>query len=1000
MAAVAALAVAALGLVAASPAGASHPGVVTLTVTRVVNIGDTGIEDFARGQADLYATAVIDGTPFDSKSLVQDGHDVVEPVNPTWTFSKAEGAGASDNASVELEIWDADDCSAPKCSFSPDPFGGSDDQGDINPTPGVDNINLVVDRTTGTWTGDTTSNCSTGDDTSGGDRRVMVCWDISTTSASGDADGDGLLDGWETNGLDMDGDGTIDLNLPAMGADPQHKDLFVEQDWEAGRQLARKDILALKAAFAAAPLTNPDNVNGVTLHVDTGSLVDPNAREGQAPNTCNDGIDNGGDGVADGADPNCNSLPKKPTQYLDASVEDPQKPNCGDNIDNDGDGLADANDPDCLVGDNLGGGSQIPSLGACDLGDEFYNSKKTTFDNANRRWVFRYNIQAKQKAGCDPSGGQGEIGGNDFITFNMDGGTIMHELGHTLNLHHGGQEDHNCKPNYVSVMNYDDQFGIQRNGGGNILDYSPVRIALDGSTRGVAPYPQMDEDNLDDGMVLDKTDTANKFVFVDSTGTKVPWPLNVGANWNSDVDPPKELDQDVNTDTVGLNGSPKACKNGTDNTLNGDSDWNKLSIPFRQFGDSADGAMDPETDVMPTQDELEALNTELNTTDLAVSIVDSPDPVAAGTQVSYTVTATNNGPNPSTSTQVVDTLPGDVTFASASPGCAAAAQVVTCNLGELAAHTSKDVTIKADVPANLVYVNGGPKLVSDNATVSNLNGPDSNGANDSDSETTKVVAVADAEVASVTTSSPLDVIIGQPSPASVDVTVANGGPSTPVDAVLSGTATAGAGTSVTPGSTTAAVTALAVGSPQKVTQGFTLNCTTPGTKTVAFDYSIALKHPEDVDPNLANNTGHASFQIDCVVPVAINIRPGGFPNSINLNTDATLAVLTTNAGEYGLPLAFDATTIDINTVRYGLRSNLFNQAVPTGAIETHLTNHLERSYELDDKTRDADLDGVQHYKPSAGGLTLNTTEACVKGNFTTGGKTYTFFGCDSVRVTP
>src|SRR5262245_3393103 len=159
MAVVAALAAATLGLAAAPQAGASHPGVVTLTVTRVVNIGDTGIEDFARGQADLYATAVIDGTAFDSKSLVQDGHDVVEPVNPTWTFSRSYGAGASDSANVELEIWDADDCSGPKCTVPGDIFGGNDDQGDVNPTPGVDNINLVVDRTTGTWTGDTTSNC-------------------------------------------------------------------------------------------------------------------------------------------------------------------------------------------------------------------------------------------------------------------------------------------------------------------------------------------------------------------------------------------------------------------------------------------------------------------------------------------------------------------------------------------------------------------------------------------------------------------------------------------------------------------------------------------------------------------------------------------------------------------------------------------------------------------------------------------------------------------------
>lgn len=34
-------------------------------------------------------------------------------------------------------------------------------------------------------------------------------------------------------------------------------------------------------------------------------------------------------------------------------------------------------------------------------------------------------------------------------------GTIAHELGHTMGLRHGGFEDLNCKPNYPSVMNYD-----------------------------------------------------------------------------------------------------------------------------------------------------------------------------------------------------------------------------------------------------------------------------------------------------------------------------------------------------------------------------------------------------------------------------------------------------------------------------------------------------------------------------------------------------------------
>ena len=46
-----------------------------------------------------------------------------------------------------------------------------------------------------------------------------------------DSDGDGLWDDWERFGIDVDGDGVIDVDLPAMGANPMHKDIFIEVDW-------------------------------------------------------------------------------------------------------------------------------------------------------------------------------------------------------------------------------------------------------------------------------------------------------------------------------------------------------------------------------------------------------------------------------------------------------------------------------------------------------------------------------------------------------------------------------------------------------------------------------------------------------------------------------------------------------------------------------------------------------------------------------------------------
>src|ERR1019366_5012054 len=46
-----------------------------------------------------------------------------------------------------------------------------------------------------------------------------------------DSDQDGLLDHWETTGIDMDQDGVVDLKLSTYGANPFVRDLFIQADW-------------------------------------------------------------------------------------------------------------------------------------------------------------------------------------------------------------------------------------------------------------------------------------------------------------------------------------------------------------------------------------------------------------------------------------------------------------------------------------------------------------------------------------------------------------------------------------------------------------------------------------------------------------------------------------------------------------------------------------------------------------------------------------------------
>jgi hypothetical protein len=107
-----------------------------------------------------------------------------------------------------------------------------------------------------------------------------------------DRDDDGLLDTWETTGLDADFDGDVDVDLPAMGANPRRKDIFIECDFmtldlntdgdasdpgEHTHKPLEAAVDRFVRAFANAPVSNPDGSFGITAHVDTGQLGGGNA---------------------------------------------------------------------------------------------------------------------------------------------------------------------------------------------------------------------------------------------------------------------------------------------------------------------------------------------------------------------------------------------------------------------------------------------------------------------------------------------------------------------------------------------------------------------------------------------------------------------------------------------------------------------------------------------------------------------------------------------------
>lgn len=281
-----------------------------------------------------------------------------------------------------------------------------------------------------------------------------------------DPDEDGIPTAWETCGYTYSNGRFVDL--PAMGADPNTKDIFVEVDY-----MVEQGVCAWgSCAFGHSHQPKEDAISkivqsfifqGIMLHVDYGpeTVMNPLTGEkwGQLSNT----------------DP----LPHFNT--LGSS--------CGDK---------------CYQWE------QHPFESCSELEnltEVYFDDFKICYFNLERSPIFHYAIFAHQLEGFGCTSGISRgIPGSDFIislggwgpwlkdeclgtgakigvgTVNQQAGTFMHELGHNLGLCHGGprslaesenQCDVNYKPNYLSVMNYAFQTSGLFNGGAEgFFDYS------------------------------------------------------------------------------------------------------------------------------------------------------------------------------------------------------------------------------------------------------------------------------------------------------------------------------------------------------------------------------------------------------------------------------------------------------------------------------------------------------------------------------------------------
>jgi uncharacterized repeat protein (TIGR01451 family) len=292
--------------------------------------------------------------------------------------------------------------------------------------------------------------------------------------------------------------------------------------------------------------------------------------------------------------------------------------------------------------------------------------------------------------------------------------------------------------------------------------------------------------------------------------------------------------------------------------------------------------------------------------DLELTKTDSPDPVTAGTELFYTLTVTNHGPDTASGIVVTDTLPPQVDYVTnTNPlGCTAAAGVVTCPVGELASGASATFVLKVHVKTNAAAA--GPTSIKNTASVTASESADPNAANNTDDEFTIVEDLADLEVTKLCKP---DTSPSAGQPITCTIFVDNHGPSDARDVVVTDTILA-------PGSFTIGSITPSQGSctgPVGVTGGQRFTCSLgdlqaattsqPGRATITYTVTsaegqdlnnVATVRSDTPDPDAANNRAVVTLTVTGFADLALT--KSGAPDPVVAGTNVTWTLTLSNSG--------------------------------------------------------------------------------------------------------
>ena len=405
---------------------------------------------------------------------------------------------------------------------------------------------------------------------------------VAVVRVAADSDGDGLWDDWELNGIDNTGDGIPDLILP--NADPRHKNVYLEVDYMdcaiAGGDCAPGETLSLRPkpaaiqtlvdAFAHAPVNNPDGGKGISLTVDVSNAV---ARQQLLSLGCGGTSSAGFNAIKENDVYFGLSNPRR-FAYHYAILGQRQS------ITSTSMGCAETPGNDLLV--TLGewntvcvGAGPDGTLSSVAVGDDI------RIEGAGAAVLSGPNLICDTPANKSDtqvvplgSAPKADLDGDDSDdrrvgTAQQQAAALMHELGHNFGLKHGGSDDHNNKPNYLSVMNYAFINGI------------PLSFRLDYSHE---QLPKLIELNgLDETVSLSATSTDFTYYFCAdpkdghlSSGNFAA--LAGSINWDCDRDQTRSVQTTADVNGDELYGD-----------LVGYNDWANLKFDFQKTSDFEEG---------------------------------------------------------------------------------------------------------------------------------------------------------------------------------------------------------------------------------------------------------------------------------------------------------------------------------------------------------------------------------------------------------------------------